>query len=288
MGVSCSVTVVGGNGFDLARRALERVAHLERLWTRFSDRSDISRLNNSAGTSVFVDPLTVHLIEVMKAAHTATEGIFDPTRLDAQVAAGDAESRDGSGLTVLPAGPHSHDLADIEIVDDFCVRMHHGITVDAGGIGKGLAADLVATEIIRAGASGVCVNLGGDMRCAGTPPDSHGWTVGISSPFDYDRTISTVRILDGAVATSSTSARSTKGRFTASHIMDPSTGMPSQVATVGATVIASSAAWAEAFTKVAILHPRGVDTAAAHGLACMTVDENGTVETNALWGDFAS
>lgn len=39
-----------------------------------------------------------------------------------------------------------------------------GVHIDLGGIGKGRAADLVAMELMSAGARGVCVSLGGETR----------------------------------------------------------------------------------------------------------------------------
>lgn len=47
--------------------------------------------------------------------------------------------------------------------------------IDLGGIGKGYAADLIAAELIAAGAEGVSVNLGGDLRVAGVAPGAQPW-----------------------------------------------------------------------------------------------------------------
>ena len=62
---------------------------------------------------------------------------------------------------------------DIEVSAD-AVRLPAGLGFDPGGIGKGLAADLVSDELVRAGADGVCVNLGGDLRVRGEAPDGRG------------------------------------------------------------------------------------------------------------------
>ena len=53
--------------------------------------------------------------------------------------------------------------------DDGCtpVRLLDGVGFDPGGIGKGLAADLVATAAVDLGADGAMVSLGGDLRVAG-------------------------------------------------------------------------------------------------------------------------
>jgi thiamine biosynthesis lipoprotein len=45
-----------------------------------------------------------------------------------------------------------------------------GVTLDPGGIGKGLAADLTACLLTDSGACGALVNLGGDLRAVGRPP----------------------------------------------------------------------------------------------------------------------
>ena len=57
-----------------------------------------------------------------------------------------------------------------------------GVGFDPGGIGKGLAADLVVDLLLDGGAAGACVDLGGDGRMAGEPPTG-GWRVGIGNPY---------------------------------------------------------------------------------------------------------
>lgn len=285
MGVTCAVTVMGADSFGPARRGLERAARLEHLWSRFLPTSDITRLNNSGGHVTYVDPLTVHLIEVMKAAHTETAGSFDPTRIDSLVALGDSRSRHSEDRTVIPAGAHSHDMRDIEIVDDFAVRMHNGVLLDAGGIGKGLAADIISAETLESGADGVCVNMGGDLRCAGSGPDG-GWVVNISSPADFSRTIDTITLESGAVATSAVGARRRADGSVPVHIINPSTGRGVDGGILGASVIASSAAWAEVFAKHAIVSARGAFDISARGLACLTVGPGDAALPNPAWEGF--
>ncbi len=60
--------------------------------------------------------------------------------------------------------------------------MPFGVGFDPGGIGKGLAADLVASELIELGAEGVCVNVGGDLRVIGDAPDGAAWRVEVEDP----------------------------------------------------------------------------------------------------------
>ena len=62
------------------------------------------------------------------------------------------------------------------------MRLPAGSGFDPGGIGKGLAADIVSAELLAAGARGACVNLGGDLRVTGEAPGGGTWTVAVEHP----------------------------------------------------------------------------------------------------------
>jgi hypothetical protein len=86
--------------------AVDLLDHLEARWSRFLPDSDITRINDGAGTPVAVAPETVRLVETMRAAWDLTQGRYDPTILPILVANGYATSRvDAARSTVLPAGP---------------------------------------------------------------------------------------------------------------------------------------------------------------------------------------
>jgi thiamine biosynthesis lipoprotein len=132
--------------------------------------------------------------------------------------------------------------------------MPSGVTFDAGGIGKGHAADLTAALPMTAGADGALVNLGGDLRVIGSPPTPEGWVVNVADPFDSQRELLRVAMPQGAVATSSRLLRrwqTTTGG--AHHLIDPATGRPANTDTVAVTVIAGEEWWAEALTKALFL-----------------------------------
>ena len=54
-------------------------------------------------------------------------------------------------------------------------------SIDAGGIGKGLAADLAVAQLLRSGADGALVSIGGDISMGGCPPEG-GWTIDDRAP----------------------------------------------------------------------------------------------------------
>ena len=282
MGVRCEVSVVGGNAFGLAEEGLRLVADLENLWSRFIPTSDISRLNNSHGAPVWVDPRTIALVGHMIAAHAATNGAFNPTVLPLLIQQGDTRSLIDEKMSSVPEGAHAFNTLDgIVIRADNTIALPYGMTLDAGGIGKGLAADMVAEDLLIRGAESVCVNLGGDIRVARQDGSTHDWPVQIMSPSEQNHALCTISLSEGAVATSHVNALQRNGRGIPQHIASPDSISTSVIA---ASVIASTAAWAEAWTKYAIL--QGTSLIETMGLAAMTIDDNDVSVETATWKEF--
>ncbi len=264
--------------------AQQRVDELERRWSRFIADSEISRLNAATGRPLAVSDDTRLLVERAVEAWRLTGGGFDPTVLRAVEAAGYTESFEllGDRLPVsvgLPAPVGRVGCTDIEIVGD-TVRLPDGIGFDPGGIGKGLAADLVVEELLEAGADGVCVNLGGDLRVAGESPVG-AWTVAIEHAAGRTGPGSPrLGLRSGAMATSTTLRRrwTVEGGEERHHLIDPSTGEPSTTDITQATVIADEAWVAEVMAKAVLL--RGVERAfdvITPDLDAIVVDEHGHI-----------
>ncbi len=295
MGSDCHLVVVGGSP-ALVDRALDRIEQLEGLWSRFRPDSEISRLNACAGQPLRVSADTVELVERATAAWRLSGGAFDPTVLGPMLRAGyDRSFCDLDDRRPDDRRPDEPRLdpsllgigaADIRIDGDL-VALPHGTGFDPGGIGKGLAADLVVSELLGAGAAGACVNLGGDVRVAGVGPNGDGasWTVGVWHPHHRDPVVR-IGLAGGAVATSTTLLRRWRsgdergdGRDR-HHLIDPRSGLPSDTDLDLATVVAAEAWVAEVLAKSVILrgsaHPFDVvDATAAQALA---VDRHGRVQ----------
>jgi thiamine biosynthesis lipoprotein len=286
MGVTCVATVVGTNSHEIALRCLGLVEEFESLWSRFIPTSDISQLNCANGQPTAVDDRTLTLIHHMIAAHQATDGAFNPTRLPLQIAAGDASSLINDSRTELPTDATVFSqLSGLHVFHDGKVSLPRGMTLDAGGIGKGLAADLILQFALEQGVEAACINLGGDMAI--NTGDSVGWDVEIISPIHHGVVLDTVRISVGGVATSSLFARQRTSAGITSHLFNNSSAHDTQH-TVGATVIANSAAWSEAWTKYAILSnpAQAINTLTSTGLAGMLVSADGHATRTESWKTF--
>ncbi len=254
MGSDTVVVVDGPHG--LLEGARSRIAELEARWSRFLPDSEISALNHTADW-VTVSGDTLTLLERSRAASDLSGGAFDPTILPSLLAIGYTESMSESpGRTDLPSTPRRAPAPGIEHVEvdreASRARLLDGTGFDPGGIGKGLAADIVAGELVDAGAAAAIVSVGGDVRVAGeAPPD---WVVAVEDPVDRDLAITELRLESGGVCTSSVAAKTWEheGRMV-HHLIDPRSGRPVRSKIVSATVVAGEAWVAEALCKAAIL-----------------------------------
>jgi len=245
---------------QLLADARARVEALETMWSRFRPSSEVSRLNALAGIPVDVSWETALLVRSAIDAWRDTGGGFDPSVLAAMVAAGYdrdfAELDLSPGRAWRPAPVWRHATCTDIVVDGTTVLLPEGLGFDPGGIGKGLAADLVATEMIGSGALGVCVNLGGDLRAIGAPdPDvpERPWVIDVEAP-GHDAPIAQATTTDGAVATSTTLLR--RWRVAGGerhHLIDPSTGAPSESDVVLVSVAGPRACGAETLAKASLL-----------------------------------
>lgn len=291
MGSDACLVVVGGPPALIAG-ARARIEELEALWSRFVPTSEVSRLNAAAGASaLLVAPETFELVARGVEAWRVTHGLFDPTVLGDVLRAGYTDSFDqnpprGAAPTVSRLG---RGCAGIELDRSLCaVRLPAGVGFDPGGIGKGLAADLVVDELLAAGASGACVNLGGDVRVAGTPPEES-WAIAIEHPSRHDPA-AVVHLQDGAVATSSRLNRrwETDHGF-AHHLIDPRRGAPAGAAVWTATAVAATGWQAEVLAKASFLSDlgRGLTLLDDIGAAGLLIDEHGGVLTTRSFARFA-
>jgi FAD:protein FMN transferase len=273
---------------DYARNRLEE---LERRWSRFAPGSDISRLNTTQGALVFVSPDTIALLTAMGHAWRETNGRYDPTVLAAINAAGYSASVEGSSESSRTAGSRAsgHTIADVALDPaTSAVIVPAGVGLDAGGIGKGLAADMVVTELLAAGTCGALVGVGGDLAAAGASPTEAGWHVAVEPPLDSSRELTTFALDVGGVATSSTLSRAWRqDGVRRHHVIDPVTQTCATTDLAAVTVVAGAGWTAEAHATAALLagSERVLDYLGDHQLDGIAMTLDGAVRMSASFED---
>lgn len=255
MGSTAEVVVLARDPEALADRAVARVAGLEAAWSRFDRASDLCALNDAAGDWHVVPDALWLAVVAAREAWAVTGGRFDPTVLGPLVALG----YDATFTAVAPDGampPPARPAPGFGAValdpDRRAVRLPAGAGLDLGGIGKGLAADLLADEL-TADAHSVCVSLGGDVAVRGPGPgDDAEWPIPVSGP--DGEALGTFPLVDEALVQSTTAIRRwRRGGRCLHHIIDPSTGEPAAAGIVAAVVTGPRASLAEAVAKAAIV-----------------------------------
>lgn len=261
MGSTAELLVWGPRAEILATRAVAHLEGLEQCWSRFRPDSALSAVNAHAGRG----PQTVHgplalALARAREAHTLTSGRFDPTILTALRALGYdrtfAKVRGRVGSAPDRAMVPGFDYVHLEgSATSMTIELAEGVGIDLGGIGKGLAADLVVADLREQGAVSVCCSLGGDIRVAGPGPDADGtWSIPVEDP-RTDRRLFSFDLLDDAIAQSSTLVRRWR-RTNGSdhhHLLDPRTGAPTATDLVGAVVTTRDAWEADVLAKTAVV-----------------------------------
>lgn len=238
---------------------------LDRRLSLFKPDSELSLLNRAAGQADV--PLSGQAVEVLRLAlHYAkiSGGAFDPTvspllplwgfqgaplpdGVPAPEALETALGRIGYQYVAL-SELHS-DSPGSEARPATGRLTRPGMRLDLGGIAKGFAVDVAFERLVRLGITDLMIDLGGNIRCAGSPRNGGAWKVGVRNPFDTEDLLGTLRMTGGmAVATSGNYEQFVEIDGTRyAHIIDPRTGRPVR-GMAGVTVISVTAVEADAMS----------------------------------------
>ncbi|MBT4985377.1 MAG: FAD:protein FMN transferase [Ilumatobacter sp.] len=266
-----------------AEWAESRLRELEARWSRFIETSDITAVNRNPDVWTSVSNDTIDLIQTMQSASSVTGGAYDPTFLHRLLSAGYTLSIDDPDrFTIAVDSPClTHSVHDVRVdVSMSNVMVPTGLSLDPGGIGKGLAADLVVSALLASGTQGALVSIGGDIAAAGKAPTAEGWHVHVEDPYRPAAPVTTIGVSAGGIATSSTrSRRWIHEGCEQHHIIDPTTGEPSATDLATVTVVANAGWLAEAHATAALLAGSGGAVAYlnSHGLAGVVIDAIGAV-----------
>jgi FAD:protein FMN transferase len=210
--------------------------------TRFDPRSELCALNADPRATVPAGALVRRLAAAVPSAGALSGGLVDATVTPAL-----EPQRSVPQDAPRPATPDPRRRwADVSVAGG-AVSRPPGVALDSGGLGKGLAADLVADRL-RALPS-YAIDCLGDVRVGGAAR-----ALRVASPWDGG-VLAVLTLTDGAAATSGVTRRGW-------HLIDPGTGRPARTGIVQATALAPTALEAEVRAKAALL--AGAASAADH------------------------
>ena len=264
----------------------------EQTLSRFIPDSELSQLNEHAGTATAVSDLLYSVLATALTAAQATQGVYDPALLDQLVRVGydrtfdDLQSvqavRTPSFDPIIPGEPGGR-WRGIK-VDPIRrrVTLPAGIKLDFGGIAKGMAVDAALEQLRQNGISLALVNAGGDLAVLGLPPAAGQWPIAVPG----QEQMWTIPLHSGAVATSGIAHRHWwQGNTLRHHLIDPRTGLPAESDLWSVSVVADRCEQAEVAAKVAFIlgSRQGAEFLRNHHIPGILVHEDGTWQTVEPW-----
>ncbi|MGE0877755.1 MAG: FAD:protein FMN transferase [Acidimicrobiia bacterium] len=280
---SPSHLLLGDAPDSLVQWAVDEIERLEQCWSRFRSDSELNVLNDSSGGGAEISPTMRDILLRARRLWTSTSGRFDPTVIDALERLGydrpflevDRQRPEAAPSTIpVPSfGGVMIDPARLRVL------LPAGTRLDLGGIGKGLAADIVTEGLADRGARHVCLALGGDVRVAGDPPVD-GWRIPVEDPFT-DATLFEWPMTSGAIVTSTTRFRRwERGGRQLHHIIDPATGQSASGGLTAVITAGTEAWWAEGIAKAALIAgpTEGADLIRRHALQGWLAYDDGRIE----------
>lgn len=236
MGTDVAVVAHNEGAIESTRHWFESA---EQICSRFRPDSELSQINNRQETRVLLSPVLGAVMREAQDARRRTDGLVD-------VGVGSAVEAWGYDRTFVEVADLNQAPARQQVpawsVSGDSLNRPEPIIFDLGGIAKGWSCDIAVERGMAA-----IVSAGGDVR------SSHSEAiVPIADP--WGNIITEIQLGIGALATSSTTRRRWKvGKGEAHHLIDPRTGSPADSPILSATVLAETAAQAEAGAKAVLL-----------------------------------
>jgi thiamine biosynthesis lipoprotein len=264
-----------------AGRAFTLASTLEYLMTRFDPASALNRITRAAGRRVTVPAELARALSAARCLAKLTGGAFDPT-----VAPLVDLWRDAARRGEMPS---RHELARAQRLVGWQalsirgrrIRLARaGMALDLGGIGKGWAADRIASTLRRVEGLSALVNFGESSLVAIRGPQPHGsWPVLLRHP--DGRLAGWFTLADWACSTSASLGRRWRiGRHKIGHLIAPRSGQP-LASSAQVTVLARTATVAEALSTALLVLGRAAFLTVARRFqieACW-IDREGIVTT---------
>jgi len=229
MASPCKFLLQGDSSLVLnaCQQAEKEVQRIEQKFSRYRGDSLLQTINSNAGiAAVDIDAETAGLLNYAQFCHQESDGLFD-------ISSGILRQVWNFKSKKLPPQKTINKLLpliswpSIKWNKDSIFLPDKGMEIDFGGFGKEYAADRAAEICQQLGIKHGLVDLGGDIRVIGDKADQSGWAIGIRNPQDPQNAISTIKLHQGALATSGNYERFMKVKNKHyCHILKASTGWP--------------------------------------------------------------
>ncbi len=262
----------------------------------FDKESLICRINR--GETDSVDSWYSRSFDISREVYELSNGLFEPTLAPLIAAYGFARKEQRAELTEseLKNLMNIVGFDKVRIEDGRLIKDNAKIQIDFNAIAQGLSVDLVAEMFEAHGIENYMVEIGGEIFTRGISPSGRAWRIGIDSPKQGNivsgADLATIVELEGRGLATSGNYRKfidkpSGERIT--HTIDPRTGHSAVSNILSATIIAPTAAMADALATACMVG--GLEWAKAFiedlkttmNVDCLLIyaDENGDMQNYA-------
>ena len=225
---------------------------------------NLKSINEADGTPLTVSPKLFEFLTFSREIHDLTHGYTNIAMGSVIALWQHAREQANAGLEAVPPSEQAitdaltHTaLSSLQMTEDsFSVAVSDPqMSLHAGAIGKGYAAQKTAKALQDAGCSSFLLDLGGNVVAYGQKPGNEPWRVGIRTPDGHAGYDGSITLSGTALVTSGSYER----YFMANgvryhHILHPETGFPSQDF-VSVSVLCHNSALADALSTALFSMP---------------------------------
>jgi thiamine biosynthesis lipoprotein len=256
MGTTYNIKVVQPTDkeFDIGTLQAEiddALIQVNALMSTYDPDSELSQLNRTeAGKAFSISAQTELVLQEAIRLHQLSEGSLDIT-------VGPLVNLWGFGPSkrpeLIPTQSQLDEVRDYVGIDKFNLyngvvsKLHSKLYIDLSTIAKGYGVDVVADIIENNQIANYLVEIGGEMRVAGTKANGTDWRIAIEKPIIGERAVQKIiSIGDNAIATSGDYRNYyEQDGIRYSHLIAPNTGKPIAHNLVSVTVVHSSSMTAD-------------------------------------------
>lgn len=224
-----------------------KILAFDNSFSRFKDDSELSYVNEMAGSSVSISNEFYELMKQTIYWTRATKGLFNPFVLPALQTAGYKGSWPSvdkfSAELDYSARQNLQSLKNLKLSkNSICLPSNSAL--DFGGIGKGYLLDELTNLLDTKHVKDYWISLGGDLICKGFNLEGQPWQVAIAAAENEDEMETLISNENGhkqAIATSGITKRRGSNWH---HIIDPRTFKPAITDVLTASVVSTYSATA--------------------------------------------
>lgn len=274
-----NISVQGEDSELTADKIEDELMQVEKACSPTVPDSLISVLNSAGDSGMEITPELYEILNASAEISRETSGAFDISLgnlIELWNIGGEAPQ-----VPTKAAVAEAIELCgmdNLELSENYAA-VRGGVKLNLGGVAKGYAADRTMQILEKSSASSALVYIGGNICVYGAKPDGSPWNIGIRDPngtaSDY---IGILQLGDTVVSASGDYERYFEdGGVRYHHIIDPSTGYPSDSGISSVTVVCRDGMRADALSTA--LFVMGKEKAiefwrSSQDFECVIIDKN--------------